>query len=72
MSLYAKRLEHGRFVWPRRPMARLRSAPAQLSYLLEASIGATRNIRGGRRARDRLKQCSERRKKAPQIADFMI
>jgi hypothetical protein len=34
--------------------------------------GAIRNTRGGRRARDRRKKCSERQKKSPQIADFMI
>ena len=35
MSLYAKRLERGRFVWPRRRTARLPLTAAQLGYMLE-------------------------------------
>ena len=35
MSLYAKRLERGRFVWPRRPDGAVALTSAQLGYLLE-------------------------------------
>ena len=35
MSLYAKRLEHGKFIWPSPADAALVISPAQLGYLLE-------------------------------------
>lgn len=35
MSLYAKRLEHGRFVWPSPTTGSLSLSAAQLGYLLE-------------------------------------
>lgn len=35
LCLYAKRLEQGRFVWPRIVDARLRLTPAQLHLLIE-------------------------------------
>ena len=35
LSLYAKRLERGRFVWPSAPEGRVALTPAQLSMLLE-------------------------------------
>jgi len=35
MSLYAKRLEHGRFLWPSAADGVLTITPAQLGYLLE-------------------------------------
>jgi transposase len=35
MSLYAKRLEHGRFIWPQASDGALVITPAQLSYMLE-------------------------------------
>jgi transposase len=35
MSLYAKRLERGRFIWPSTPGEAVTITPAQLGYLLE-------------------------------------
>jgi transposase len=35
MSLYAKRLERGRFVWPQAKDGAMVITPAQLSYMLE-------------------------------------
>jgi len=35
MSLYAKRLERGRFVWPQASDGAMVITPAQLSYMLE-------------------------------------
>jgi transposase len=35
MSLYAKRLERGRFIWPRAKDGAMVITPAQLSYMLE-------------------------------------
>lgn len=35
MSLYLKRLEHGRFVWPQTSDGAVVITPAQLGYLLE-------------------------------------
>jgi len=35
MSLYAKRLERGRFIWPQARDGAVVITPAQLSYMLE-------------------------------------
>jgi transposase len=35
LCLFAKRLERGRFVWPRAPTGSVALTPAQLSMLLE-------------------------------------
>ena len=35
MSLYAKRLERGRFIWPQASDGAMVITPAQLSYMLE-------------------------------------
>ena len=35
LCLFAKRLEHGRFVWPRASEGALRLSPAQLAMLIE-------------------------------------
>jgi len=35
MSLYAKRLERGRFIWPSPADGVVAIAPAQLAYMLE-------------------------------------
>lgn len=35
MSLYAKRLEHGKFIWPATMGGAVAITPAQLSYMLE-------------------------------------
>jgi len=72
LSLYAKRLDRGRFVWPVTVDGVVALTAAQMSYLLEAIDWRIRNTRGGRRARDRRKKCYERQKKLPQIAGFMI
>jgi hypothetical protein len=39
MSLYAKRLERGRFIWPSPADGVVSITPAQLAYLLEALTG---------------------------------
>lgn len=60
MSLYAKRLERGRFLWPSPADGIVSITPAQLAYLLDGiemaltrplRAGATRSTRGGRPAR---------------------
>jgi transposase len=63
LSLYAKRLDRGRFVWPVTVGGVVGLTAAQMSYLLEAIDGAIRSTRGGHRAQARLKKCSEARKK---------
>jgi transposase len=35
MSLYAKRLEHGRFLWPSPPDGTVAISAAQLAYMLD-------------------------------------
>ncbi|MBB4366916.1 transposase [Bradyrhizobium sp. CIR48] len=47
MSLYAKRLERGRFLWPSSADGVVTITPAQLGYLL--ATGGCRNIPGDRR-----------------------
>ena len=47
-SLYAKRLERGRFLWPSPADGAVSVTAAQLGYLLEASTDATRFGPGGR------------------------
>ena len=51
MSLYAKRLERGRFVWPQARDGVVSLTPATLSCCWKGLIGGTRNGRGGRRWR---------------------
>jgi transposase len=53
MSLYAKRLEKGRFIWPsaKDGIVSLTSLP-NWPVCLTVSTGVTRSIAGGRRARD--------------------
>jgi transposase len=64
LSLYAKRLDRGRFVWPATVDGVVALTAAQMSYLLEAiDWRKIRNTRGGRKAQDRFKKCSERLKK---------
>jgi len=53
LSLYAKRLERGRFIWPSAAAAWLRSRRHNLAICWRRSTGETRNILGGRRAPDR-------------------
>src|SRR5262245_51235638 len=43
LCLFAKRLEHGRFVWPQADSGTVSLTRAQLSMLLKASIGAGPN-----------------------------
>jgi transposase len=48
-SLYAKRLEKGRFLWPAAHDGLVVITPGQLGYLLEGWTGAIPSTRGGRR-----------------------
>jgi transposase len=73
LSLYAKRLDRGRFVWPATVDGVVALSAAQMSYRWKRSTGEIRNIPGDRRARARLKKSSGvQKKKSPQIADFVI
>jgi transposase len=54
LSLYAKRLDRGRFVWPATVDGVVALTAAQMGYLLEAIDWRIRSIPGGRRAPDRL------------------
>src|ERR1051325_4309848 len=56
MSLYAKRLEHGRFLWPRQPTARWQSRRRSWLTCSMVSIGAIRGTRGDRRPPAELRQ----------------
>jgi transposase len=56
MSLYAKRLEHGRFIWRRRRTASLRSRRHNWLICSKALTGATRNTLGVRTRLDRVRQ----------------
>jgi transposase len=55
MSLYAKRLEKGRFVWPSAKEGTVSLTPRSWPACSRGSTGVTRSIRGVRRARDRRK-----------------
>ena len=50
-SLYAKRLERGRFQWPVTSGGAVSISAAQLGYCSRGSTGGTRSVPGGRRAR---------------------
>src|SRR6476620_11088610 len=63
LSLYAKRLDRGRFVWPATVDGVVALSAAQMSYLLRRSTGEIRNTPGDRRARAKLKKSSELQKK---------
>ncbi len=56
MSLYAKRLEKGRFFWPSAKEATVSLTPFQLACLLEGIDWRNRIIRGIRRAQDKASQ----------------
>jgi len=64
LSLYAKRLDRGRFVWPATVDGVVALSAAQMSYLLEAIDWRIRNTPGDRRARARLKKSSGVQKKS--------
>jgi transposase len=67
LSLYAKRLDRGRFVWPATVDGVVALSAAQMSYLLEAIDWRNpQNIPGDRRARARLKKAVGCGKKSPQ------
>jgi transposase len=67
LSLYAKRLDRGRFVWPATVDGVVALSAAQMSYLLEAIDWRNpQNIPGDRRARARLKKLWGAEKKSPQ------
>ena len=53
LCLFAKRLERGRFIWPQAASGTVSLTPAQLSMLLEGSIGGGRFARKCRRWRCR-------------------
>jgi transposase len=65
LSLYAKRLDHGRFVCPVTVggVVGLTAAQAEMSYLLEAIDWRNPQHTGGHRARDNVKKCLEVRRK---------
>jgi transposase len=46
LSLYAKRLDRGHFIWPQTVDGAVPMTPGQMGYLLEAMIGVTRNKPG--------------------------
>jgi transposase len=72
LSLYAKRLDRGRFVWPATVDGVVALTAAQMSYLLEAIDWRNpQDTRGGRTARDRLKKSSEVPKKIP-VKSFVL
>ncbi|NYG45436.1 transposase [Bradyrhizobium sp. IAR9] len=50
--LFTKRLERGRFIWPSVAGESVTISPAQLSYLLSGSIGATLKKPSVRRGSD--------------------
>ena len=52
MSLYAKRLEKGRFIWPSPTAGVVGISASQLAYSSTESIGGTRFIRSDRSAQD--------------------
>ena len=53
MSLYSKRLESGRFIWPSPTEGAVAISAAQLAYMLDGiDCGGTRAIRSGRSAPD--------------------
>ena len=60
-SLYAKRLEKGRFVWPATKNGMVVITPGQLGYLLEGLTGAIRNTAGGPRWRAELRRIESAR-----------
>src|SRR5215470_10155648 len=51
MSLYAKRLERGKFIWPSPSDGVVPISAAQLGYMLEGTTGGIRSEPGGRRWR---------------------
>jgi hypothetical protein len=72
MSLYAKRLERGRFIWPAPVGGVVPISSAQLAYLLEASTGACHNTHGDRRRRDSCDRLNRRASSSPQSAAFVV
>jgi transposase len=53
LSLYAKRLERGRFVWPSANGGSVAISAAQLTYMLDGIDWVTRFTHSDRNARDR-------------------
>ena len=51
MSLYAKRLERGRFIWPSPADGTVAISTSQLAYCSMGSTGETLSAPGGRRLR---------------------
>ena len=71
LSLYAKRLDRGRFVWPVTVGGVVGLTAAQMSYLLEA-IDWRNPQHTWRPQQDRLKKVLRCGRKRPQIASFVI
>ena len=73
LSLYAKRLDRGKFIWPRRARARCRSRPRRWPICWKESTGETRDSPSRRKARgDAEKSWGRRHFGAPRIAGFVI
>ena len=73
LSLYAKRLDRGRFVWPTAADGAVALSAGQLAICSKESTGEIRNRPGGRRALDKAKKLAlGLHFRAPQAADFMI
>jgi len=51
LSLYAKRLDRGKFIWPSSDGGAVSISAAQMAYMLEELIGEIHSSLGGRRAR---------------------
>jgi len=72
LSLYAKRLDRGRFVWPATVDGMVALSAAQMSYLLEAIDWRNPQHLATAECGLDLKKVLRCRKKSPQIADFVI
>ena len=51
MSLYAKRLDRGKFIWPSASAGAVSISAAQMAYMLEGIDWRNPQLTGGRRAR---------------------
>ena len=72
LSLYAKRLDRGRFVWPATVDGVVALSAAQMSYLLEAIDWRNPQHTWRPQSAGYAKNVLSSRRKSPQIADFVI
>ncbi len=72
MSLYAKRLEHGKFIWPSPANGAVAISAAQLAYMLDGSTGETRVSLGARSRQAEAKKFIAVDDRSPRSADFVI